>query len=150
MMREMKLTRQQYKEIVDTYGMYVEGLECFLNIETGEVVMLRTFDLDEEDEELGELIEEGYNEVYFRIPPKESNEGYADMIRFTETIEDKKLRSSLEDALSGSKKVFRRFKDALSDDGEQLERYYLWLEERDQVRIADWLESIEVKVTFIS
>lgn len=145
-MKELKLTKQQFQEIVDAYDMYVEGIESFLNIETGDVVTLRTFDRDEEDEELSEIIEEGFNEIYFRIPQRESDEGYADMVDFTETIEDKKLQSNLMHILSGGKKIFRRFKDALSSDSEQLERYYQFVEEQNRKRVSDWLESIEVKL----
>jgi hypothetical protein len=46
------------------------------------------------------------------------------MVDFAETVEDKKLQSTLKHILSGGKKIFRRFKDALSFDSEQLERYY--------------------------
>ncbi|MEV3506814.1 hypothetical protein ABND68_13085, partial [Paenibacillus larvae] len=55
----------------------------------------------EEAEELSEVIEEGFNEIYFRIPQRESDEGYTDMVDFTETIEDKMLRSTLMHILSG-------------------------------------------------
>ena len=145
-MKELKLTKQQFQEIVDAYDIFVDGLDAFLNIETGDVVTLRTFDRDEEDEELSENIEEGFNEIYFRIPQRESDEGYADMVDFTETIEDKKLQSNLMHILSGGKKIFRRFKDALSSDSEQLERYYQFVEEQNRKRVSDWLESIEVKL----
>ncbi|MED4600196.1 UPF0158 family protein [Paenibacillus validus] len=145
-MKELKLTKQQFQEIVDAYDMYVEGIESFLNIETGDVVTLRTFDRDEEDEELSEVIEEGFNEIYFRLPKRESDEGYTDMVDFAETVEDKKLQSTLMHILSGGKKIFRRFKDALSSDSEQLERYYQFVEEQNRKRVSDWLESIEVKL----
>ncbi|WP_235941598.1 UPF0158 family protein [Paenibacillus puerhi] len=145
-MKELKLSKQQLQEIVDAYDMYVEGIESFLNIETGEVVILRTFDRDDEDEELSEIIEEGFNDVYFRIPGRESNEGYEDMMDFAVTIEDAKLQSRLMHILSGGKRIFRRFKDALSSDGEQLERYYQFVEERNRKRVSDWLKSIEVKL----
>lgn len=145
-LREMKLTKQQFQEIVDTYDMFIEGMESFLNIETGEVITLRTFDRDEEDEELSEIIEEGFNEIYFRIPERESDDGYEDMMDFAATIEDKKLQSNLMHILSGGKRIFRRFKDALSSDSEQLERYYQFVEEQNRKRVSDWLESIHVKL----
>lgn len=147
-LKELKLTKQQFQEIVDAYDMHIEEMEFYLNIETGEVVTLRTFDMDEEDEELSELIEEGFNEIYFRIPKRESVEGYADMVEFVETVEHKKLKATLMHILSGGKKVFRRFKDALSSDSEQLERYYLFIEKRNRIRIANWLESIHIKLIF--
>lgn len=148
-LRELKLTKQQFQEIVDTYDMYIEGMESFLNIETGEVVTILTFDRDEEDEELSEVVEEGFNEIYFRIPERGSDEGYADMVDFTATIQDKKLQSTLMHILSGGKKIFRRFKDALSSDSKQLERYYLFIEERNRMRIAEWLESIDIKLIVV-
>ncbi len=145
-MKELKLTKQQLQEIVDAYDMYIEGIESFLNIETGEVVTLRTLDRGEEDEELSEIIEEGFHEIYFRIPERVSDEGYADMMDFAATIEDTKLHSKLMSILSGGKRIFRRFKDALSSDSEQLERYYRFVEEQNRKRVSDWLESIEVKL----
>jgi hypothetical protein len=56
-MIELKLTEQQFQEIVDAYDINVEGMDIFLNIETGDVVTLSTFDRDEEDEELSETID---------------------------------------------------------------------------------------------
>lgn len=67
-MMELKLTEQQLQEIVETRDTYVDGIEFFLNIETGDVVMLRGFGMDEEEEELGETIKDGFNEIYFQIP----------------------------------------------------------------------------------
>ncbi|RAV01785.1 hypothetical protein DQG13_11815 [Paenibacillus sp. YN15] len=146
--KELKLNKQQFQELVDTFGMYIEGMESFLNIETGDVVMLRTFDQDqdEEDEELSEMVEEGYNEIYFSIPQLESFEGFEDMVDFAATVEDEQLKSTLMYILNGGKGVFRRFKDALSSDRKQLERYYRFVEERNGVRVSDWLESIDVKL----
>lgn len=144
--KELKLTKLQFQELVDTFGMYVEVMESFLNIETGDVVMLKTFDQDEEDEELSEMIEEGYNKIYFRIPQVESSEGFEDMVDFAETVEDEQLKSELMYILGGGKRIFRRFKDALSSDRKQLERYYQFIEERNRVRVSDWLESIHVKL----
>ncbi|MFP4978684.1 UPF0158 family protein [Paenibacillus sp. CN-4] len=146
--KELKLTKQQFQEIVDAHDMYVEGMESFLNIESGDVVMLRTFDMDEEDEELSEIIEEGFNEIYFLIPVRESKEGYADMANFAVTIEDKTLQTQLMSILSGGKRIFRRFKDTLSSNSEQLERYYQFVEEQNRNRVLDWLESIDVKLIF--
>ncbi|MFM1655826.1 UPF0158 family protein [Brevibacillus sp. B_LB10_24] len=144
-MIELKLTEQQFQELVDAYDIDVEGIDNFLNIETGEVVILNTFDRDEEDEELSEAIEEGFNEIYFRIPHRESHDGYADMVDFAETVADEELRSSLIRILIGDKKIFRRFKDALSSGSSELTRYYQFVESRNRECVMDWLESIGVK-----
>ncbi|MGM1050407.1 MAG: UPF0158 family protein [Bacillota bacterium] len=145
LMKELKLTEHQFHEIVDSYDTYVDGIDFFLNIDTGEVVTLCTFDQDEEDEELSEIIEEGFNEIYFRIPHRESNKGYVDMVDFAETVADEHLRVRLLNVLNGGKKIFRKFKDTLSSDGHELERYYLFVSNRNRERVMDWLESMGVK-----
>ncbi|THF73605.1 UPF0158 family protein [Cohnella fermenti] len=148
-MKEMRLTGEQLGMIVASYDMHFDELDDFLNIETGEVVSLRMDHRDEEEEELSEIIEEGFGEVYFRVPKRESSEGYNDMEEFADTVADRRLQSALFRALSGGRGVFRRFKDALSADSRELERYYRFVEERNLVRILDWLESIDVKIVLV-
>lgn len=149
-MKKLKLSESQLQEITDTFDMNVEGMESFLNIETGEVVTLYTIDREEADEELSNIIEEGFNEIYFRIPEPQSYEGYDDMVDFAETVDDKKLHSALMSALNGRKGVFRRFKDALAADRLQMERYFRFVEERNRERVAEWLESIDVELEIIT
>ncbi|UQZ85409.1 hypothetical protein SK3146_04698 [Paenibacillus konkukensis] len=146
-MKELKLTKQQFQELVDAYDIYGDSMEAFLNIETGEVVTLRAFDRDEEDEELSEIIDEGFDDIYFQIPQRESREGFEDMVDFAKTVTDARLRTTLMDVLNGGKRIFRRFKDALASDSNEIERYYRFVEERNRIRVVDWLESIDVKVT---
>jgi hypothetical protein len=145
-MKELKLTESQLQELIDTYDMHFDELECFLNIDTGDIVMLNNFDRDEEYEELSEAIEEGFNEIYFRIPSRESHEGYRDMEDFAETVSNEKLKARLHIALSSGRKVFRKFKDTLSSDDRELERYYRYVEDRNRQRVMEWLESINFKV----
>lgn len=151
-MRELKLTKEQLQEIVDSYDMYFETFENFLNLETGEVVMVQEYGGEDKDEELLEDIDENPDR-YAHIPHRESHDGYIDMVDFAETVEDQELRSELLDILSGGKRIFRRFKDALYADREVQERYYRFVEERSRQRVLDWLESLEsigVKVTIES
>ncbi|WP_438444203.1 UPF0158 family protein [Gorillibacterium sp. sgz5001074] len=68
------------------------------------------------------------------------------MMDFAATIEDKTLQTQLVSILSGGKRIFRRFKDALSSNSEQLERYYGFVEEQNRKRVSEWLESVEVKL----
>ena len=148
-MKQLKLTKHQFQEIVDVYDINMEEMEFFLNIETGEMVTLRTFDRDEEEEEMSEIIEELFNEVYFQIPERDSNEGYEDMLEFTATIADQKLKTALMQVLSGGNRIFRRFKDTLSSDRDQLERYYLFIEEQNRKRVVEWLQSINVELILL-
>ncbi|PWW07529.1 uncharacterized protein UPF0158 [Paenibacillus cellulosilyticus] len=145
-MKILKITKDQFKELADTYDTHTDGMDWYLNIETGEIVMLRDFDVDDEEEELNELVEEGFNMTYFRIPQRDSNEGYCDMVDFTETVQDAALRLELCDILNGGRKIFRRFKDELSSNKTELERYYRYLESRNRDRILDWLEEINVQL----
>ncbi|NGM82453.1 hypothetical protein G5B47_08485 [Paenibacillus sp. 7124] len=148
-MKELKLSEGQMKELVETYDLYMDGIDFFLNIETGEIVTLNSFDPDDEDKELSEIIDEGFNEVYFRVPSRESHAGYRDMSDFAETVDNEKLRTKLVHVLDGSEKIFRKFKDTLASDEQELERYYQFVEVRNRQRVIQWLESkgfrLEVK-----
>ncbi|MFC0212134.1 UPF0158 family protein [Paenibacillus chartarius] len=145
-MKELKLTDQQLKELIETYDIYVEGIDFFLHIDTGEIIPIRTFDSDEEDEELSEMIEEGYNETYFRVPHRESDEGYTDMEDFTTTVSNERLKNKLNDVLLGGRKIFRRYKDTLAADPGELQRYYAFCESRNRERVLEWLEGCGFRV----
>ncbi|KIL37219.1 hypothetical protein SD71_00310 [Cohnella kolymensis] len=90
-MQELKLTERQLQELIETYDMHVDGIEFFLNIETGDIVTLNSFDRDEEDQLISEIIEEAFNEIYYRMPYRESEEGYMDMFDFAETVSNEKI-----------------------------------------------------------
>ncbi|MBD2872776.1 UPF0158 family protein [Paenibacillus arenilitoris] len=143
-MKQLVLTERQLQELIETYDMHMDGIEHFLNIDTGEIVMINSFDGDDEDESLSEAIEEGFNEIYFQISHRESHEGYMDMEDFADTVSNEKLRKKLFNVLIGGKKIFRRFKDALAADGPELDRYYKFVESKNKERVLDWLESINV------
>lgn len=146
--KEIMLTKRQFQDLIETYDLYTDEFEHYLNIDTGEIVMVNRFDRDDKDEELSEAIEEGFNEIYFRIPYRESHEGYLDMEDFADTVSNEKLRAKLFNVLTGGKKMFRRFKDALSSDAPELNRYYKFLESRNKERVMNWLESINMKFIF--
>ncbi len=110
---KLKLSDAQMSELVDTYDTQIDGLDFFLNIETGETVLLNQSDRDSDDLELNEIIEEGFNIVYFRIPHSTSHEGFSDMSEFVETVTDQQLKNKLYIALNQNKKIFRTFKDTL-------------------------------------
>lgn len=47
-MKKLVLTERQLQELIDTYDMHMDGIEHFLNIDSGEIVMIK----EDEDEEL--------------------------------------------------------------------------------------------------
>ncbi|WP_281888850.1 UPF0158 family protein [Paenibacillus sp. YYML68] len=147
--KELQLRADVLKELADTFDWRMDGFDFFFNIETQEVVSVRTYDRDEEDEELSELIEEGFGESYYRVPHTESWEGEADLTDFTETVADSKLRKRLSDTIYHRRQMFRRFKNALASYPAELERYYRFVEERNRGRVLEWLESLGYKVTVV-
>jgi len=144
---EMQLSEQQMKVMIDTYDFHIEEMEHFLNVQTGEVIMLSTnrYERTEEEEELYEMIEEDFGDIYYRIPRSYSSDGYALMCEFTMMVENEKLRTKLEHALDGRKKVFRKFKDVLAEDETELERYYAHVDANNRRQVLKWLESIGVR-----
>lgn len=149
-MRTLNLTKQQFQEIVDAYDMNFEGWESFLNLETGEVVAVNEYEFDEEEiRELVEQIEEN-PDLFEPIPTKDSRTGFRDMEDFAETLEEGELRDELLDILSGGRRIFRRFKDALYADKNVQERYYRFVDERNRMRVKEWLDSLDLKVVIES
>ncbi|MEC0228200.1 UPF0158 family protein [Paenibacillus alba] len=68
------------------------------------------------------------------------------MVDFTETVSNEKLSKQLNDVLSGGRKIFRRFKDTLSSDSGELQRYYTFSEGRNRERVLEWLQDCGFKV----
>ena len=141
-MKELRLTVYQLKDLVAAVDFNLDEIEHFLNVETGDTVILTSFGASDEDEELREEIDEGFGEIYFRVPSLESSEGFAIMEDFTRTVVNERLQDKLWDALSGGKGVFRRFKDTLAYDGVERDRYYKFLEEQHLKRVLEWFEDM--------
>ncbi|AYO31431.1 hypothetical protein D2962_13230 [Biomaibacter acetigenes] len=100
----MKISKRLLDELVDAYEDNDPMHQYFLNVKTGEVEFLTDY---EPDEELSDRIEEGFGEIYFRVPRISSSEGYDVMEEFAETVASSKIRQRLCEALNRSKKVFR-------------------------------------------
>lgn len=67
-----------------------------------------------------------------------AHDGYSDMELFIATVEDPDIADRLKIAISG-KGAFRRFKDVLSRWPEELQRYFLFANERQLGRARAWL-----------
>lgn len=147
-LKELKLTEFQWKELVDSHDMGMDGIEFYLNVENGELLTLTEW--GDEDEELRDRIDESFNEIYFALPCRESSQGYQDMVDFTDRMPDGRLKHQLLNVLSGGKKIFRRFKDTLaSNDEDELQRYYAFCEARNGERIEEWLKDIGFKLEIV-
>ncbi|MBI2906204.1 MAG: hypothetical protein HYX92_00970 [Chloroflexi bacterium] len=74
---------------------------------------------------------------FIRVP--EAHEGYGDMEEFIATVRSERLRELLEVAING-RGAFRRFKDVLTRDPEERERWFKFKSDRVRERIVAWLE----------
>jgi len=116
--------------------------DYYLDLETGEILLILDYMDDEESKKLRDNIDEEPDR-YERIPKAESHEGYEDMEDFTATVEDEHLAELLEVAING-KGAFRRFKDVLARHPEERERWFRFKDERMEQRALEWLEDIGV------
>lgn len=116
----------------------------YLDLKTGEILLISDYMDDEETENLSARIEEDYRR-YELIPKVESYEGYDDMEDFIATVKDEHLAELLEVAIDG-KGAFRRFKDVLANYPEENERWFCFKDERMEQRALEWLGDIGVSL----
>jgi len=140
---EKKVLRIDLDELCDAMENSSFENEYFLDLETGEIILISEHMDDEETEKLKDRIEEKFDR-YEQIPKVESHEGYRDMVDFITTIEDDEhLAELLEVAING-KGAFRRFKDVLLNYPEERERWFKFKDDRMEERALEWLDDIDV------
>lgn len=118
--------------------------EYYLDLETGEILLISDYMDDEEIGKLKDQIDED-SDRYERIPEAESHDGYEDMVDFIATVKDERLAELLEVAING-KGAFRRFKDVLLNYPEERERWFQFKDDRIQERALEWLGDIDVSL----
>jgi hypothetical protein len=117
-------------------------LEYYLDLESGEVIMVSA-EMDEpEMENLKEAVA-GDPDRYKSIPKARSDEGYNDMRDFIATVQNVGLAEKLEEAIRDNG-AFRRFKGALIVHPEERDRWFKFQTERQRERAIDWLDSIDI------
>ncbi len=140
-MEKKKKIKIDYDELEIAYDFGSYELEYYLDLETGETILIS--DAGEVKEETMEGIENDLDR-FIRIPTSDSHEGYKDMADFLDTIENKQLQKLLTVALDG-KGAFGRFKNVLYDYPEEQKRWYAFKADRTRERIIKWLESLEIE-----
>jgi hypothetical protein len=110
-------------------------MSSFLNLESGEVLMLAEGNPDDERQRNTALAEP---EVYLAIDPASSREQYRWMERFVASVEDETLRERLIIAIDG-KGAFRRFKDVLLHYPNERERWFSYRADLLHSFINEWL-----------
>jgi hypothetical protein len=116
--------------------------EYFLDLKTGEFLLISDYMDDGEAERLRDKIDEEPDR-YERIPKAEPHEGYEDMEDFIATVEDEHLAGLLEVSIDG-KGAFRRFKDVLTRYPEERERWFRFKDERMEQRASEWLDDVGI------
>jgi len=81
------------------------------------------------------------------IPKQDSRDGYQDMQEYIWSLENEHLRELLEVAIQGSG-AFRHFKDVLSRYPETQENWFRFRDERENLRMRDWLASQGIEPEF--
>lgn len=105
------------KLICDAVEMAMDEWNQYLDIEKMEIVSLPEelydggFD-DEEDQELSDLIVEGWNTRFFGLPSKFDIHEYSIMERFIWSLPEGQMQNALDSAIRG-RGAFRRFKDGI-------------------------------------
>ncbi len=77
-------------------------------------------------------------ERWLRVRCEGSRDGYNDMVAWVDELEDTRLAERLDRALSG-RGAFRRFKDVLGERPEELQRWFVFSDERRRGRARVWL-----------
>ena len=116
----------------------------YLDLETGEILLISDYMDDEEIKKLKDKIDENFDR-YELLPKAESYEGYEDMNAFIGTVNDEHLAELLNVAING-KGAFRRFKDVLESYPKERERWFHFKDDRLKERALEWLEDIDVSL----
>lgn len=115
-------------------------MSSFLNIDTGEVLMLVDGNPDDDARRSAALAQP---DVFVAIDPASSREQYRWMERFVASVEDETLRERLIIAIDG-KGAFRRFKDVLLHYPGERERWFSYRADLLHSFINEWLTLKEI------
>lgn len=117
--------------IINAIEMANEEWNQYLDVENLEIVSLPEYpfagEYEEEDQKLADLIEEGWQVRFFKLPDQYDIHVYSMMEEFVWSLPSGGLQETMENAIRG-KGAFRRFKDALIRFGIERE----WYDFRDE------------------
>ena len=132
MSRRYRLPRfndQLLSEII--FGMENQDVDYMLDIGTGNIY----------SEEFAEA-EPSSADNLVELPPWTSSDGYQLMVSYTNACQDPDLKQKLVDELnSKARGVFRRFRDVLSENPEDLKQWYDFKDRRMKSYIKSWYRS---------
>lgn len=136
----MQLLRSLPVDLEDLAGV-LEGDPAYpggrIDLQTGEVWPWAVIEYARETGGEDEDEEEG-SDRWLWVEPEGSNAGYEDMEDFIDSVADAGRSDRLSIAISG-RGAFRRFKDTLARWSGELERWYVFSDERKRGRARAWL-----------
>ncbi len=143
-------------DIIDAIEIMTDESSSYLNMKTGEVVMITDEEMGaaEEDEPLEEypewqreLIETARKvletEDYISLPDKFDVHEYSIMERFCLSIDDEKIRNIMYSSIKGSR-AFRRFKDYIHEY-DIADEWYKYKSEALKQMAIDWCKENNVE-----
>ena len=118
--------------------------EYYLDVETGEIILIGS--MIGQQEAITRQIEDVSNRArYLQVPHTNPRDGFQDMERFIDTVQDAQLQKLLSVAIDG-KGAFRRFKNILPDYPQERDRWFRFQADRLRQRILAWLEREDIGV----
>lgn len=139
-MKELRQVKLDLAELEYAFDNASWTMSYFLDIETGEVVVIPVDDMDDEDRELAQRIDEDLNTRYLPVPHPLPRDGYMDMENFIEDLDDQQIARHLAKAIGG-RGAFRCFKDILSLYPEEEKKWFEYKSACLRKRVKEWLES---------
>ena len=100
-----------------------------------------------EEEELidADAVDRGLGTRFIALPEADTRESYRDMEAFIETVTSTQLQRRLDRAIRG-RGAFRYFRDELSDEPAEEQRWYAFKQERLRDRVREWLEDERIEL----
>ncbi|MBI2298062.1 MAG: hypothetical protein HYU66_03770 [Armatimonadetes bacterium] len=163
---ELRPLAVDLRELEEAFESGWEGVQYYLDIQTGDVVMTLQEERDCAEEVLlewpseAEPSEEALLEAIEGLELENSEpdgvlqaifverglgDRFRDMEAFIDTVEDERFQDLLLRAIHG-RGAFRRFKDTLCEEPAERERWFAFGPERKRERLMWWLESLGIRI----
>ncbi len=128
------------EEICDAFEDSSVDRRYYLDLKSGEV-----FSVTKDKEESEEQIDEWFAGCCRAIPKISPSEGYVNMEKFLESVDDEALKKKLRIAID-SRGAFKRFKNVLLKYPEERERWLKFQNDMVIERVKKWLEDKGIEI----
>ncbi len=143
----MDKTQIDLDEFVFAFEWQSDETASYLDVETGQIVMVSDL-LDDEDGQSQDEIEENPARYHF-IEPIDSNESFRMMARFVDSLPEGEAQRLLAKSLQ-RRSPFRNFKDDLYEFPDVQNQWYKYHDEQLVQMAKEWLEAEEIDAELVS